>query len=101
VRGLLAILVFAVVVTVPRWVPAQQDYEPDDQRTLREQITRDQIEALHDLQNAETEEEAEEAKQRFNEASQLEVDRRRGFVDEVIERGGAVPPSERPPPPHP
>jgi hypothetical protein len=101
VRHLLAILVLGVVVTMPRWAPAEEPDDAPDERTSGRDITRDQIEALHDLENAETDEQAAEAEQRFNDASQREVDRRRDDVEDFIERGGALPPSDRPGPPHP
>ena len=74
--------------------------EPDEPVSSRE-ITRRQIEALHDLERAETDEEADEAMQRFDDASALEVRRRRDAVDDLIEQGGSLPPSPRPPAPHP
>ena len=101
-RRFLAILALGLLVAMPRWVAADDvDEEEVDERTMRQQITRDQIEALHDLENADTDEEAEEAEERFNDASDREVQRRRAIVDDVIESGGSLPPSPKPGPPHP
>ena len=96
-RVRMAILVLVALGALPGRAPAD---EPDDAPTSKE-IVRRQIEALHDLEHAETDEEAEEAKQRFDDASALEVHRRRAEIDDVIERGEKVPPSPRPPAPHP
>ena len=100
-RGSLAILALAVAMALPRGVPADELEDEPDERTIRQQITREQIEALHDLDNAETDEEAEEAEDRFNDASDREVQRRRAVVDDLIDSGGSLPPSPRPGPPHP
>jgi len=101
VRDLLAVLVLGALVALPRSVSAEDPGDEVDERTFRREITRQQIEALHDLENAATDEEAEEAEQRFNDASQLEVRRRRADVDDLIDKGGSLPPSPRPGPPHP
>ena len=100
-RDLLAVLVLGTLVALPRSVSAEEPGDEVDERTFRQEITRQQIQALHDLENADTDEEAEEAEQRFNDASQLEVQRRRVEVDDLIDKGGALPPSPRPGPPHP
>jgi hypothetical protein len=90
-----------LLVLPARWAPAEEPDDEMDDRTYRQEITRQQLEALHDLENAETDEEADEAKQRFDDASGLEVQRRRSDIDDLIERGGSLPPSPRPGPPHP
>jgi hypothetical protein len=75
--------------------------EEMDERTYRQEITRQQIEALRDLENADTDEEAEAAEQRFNDASKLEEQRRRSDIEDLIDKGGSLPPSPKPGPPHP
>lgn len=54
---------------------------PTPEETLREQL-----QALHDLEHAETEEEAREAEERFDAASQQELERRREAIEKLIER---------------
>jgi hypothetical protein len=101
-RGFLAILALGVAVAMPRGVLADDyDGEEVDDRELQRQINRDQFRALRDYHDAETDEEAEEAEQRFNDASEREVQRRRQKIDDLIESGGSLPPSPRPGPPHP
>jgi hypothetical protein len=91
-RVLMAALMLAALVAVPGRTPAG---EPDDEPTS-EEIVRRQIEALHDLDQAETDEEAEEAQRRFDAAAALEVKRRREAVDDLIEGGAPLPSSKRP-----
>ena len=100
-RSLLPMLALGVLMALPRLVPAEEPDEEMDERTFRQEITREQIQALHDLENAETDEEADAAEQRFDDASMREVQRRRSTVDDIIDRGGSLPPSPRPGPPHP
>ena len=91
-RGLMAVVVLGAIVAMPRWVQAE---EPEDELTS-EEIVREQVEALHDLEQAETDEEADEAQQRFDDASALELRQRRAVVDDLIERGGKPAPSAAP-----
>jgi len=91
-RVLMVILVLGALVAGPGRVPAD---EPDDEPTA-EEIVRDQVEALHDLEQAETDEEADAAEERFDDAASLELRRRRAVVDDLIERGGTPAPSTRP-----
>ena len=100
-RSLLAMLALAVLMALPRWAPAEEPDDEMDDRTYRKEITRQQIEALRDLENADTDEEAEAAEQRFNDASKLEEQRRRSDIEDLIDKGGSLPPSPRPGPPHP
>jgi len=100
-RSLLAILALGALMALPRWAPAEEPDDEMDERTYRQEITRQQIDALHDLEAAETDEEAEEAEQRFNDASKLEEQRRRSDIEDLIDKGGSLPPSPRPGPPHP
>jgi len=90
-------LLLGVLLMLPVRATAEEPDEPVGSR----EITRRQLEALRDLEQAETDEEAEEAMQRFDDASALEVRRRREAVDDLIEGGAALPPSPRPPAPHP
>jgi hypothetical protein len=92
VRVPTSILLLGLALLLPGRARAE---EPDEPITSRD-ISRRQIEALHDLEQAETDEEAEAAMERFDEASMLEVRRRRADVDDLIERGGELPPSPRP-----
>ena len=101
-RGFLAILALGIVIAMPRGVPADDyDEEEVDDREMQRQINREQLKALRDYHDAETDDEAEEAEQRFNDASEREVERRRQKVDDLIESGGSLPPSPKPGPPHP
>lgn len=81
-RGLVAILVLGGLVTAPSRVPA---VEPKDDSALKP-VTQQQLEALHDLENAQTDEEAEAARQRFDDASRQELERRRDSIEYLIER---------------
>ena len=101
-RRFLAILALGAVVAMPRGVPADDlDEEEVDEREIQRDINREQFRALREYHDAETDEEAEEAEQRFNDASEREVQRRRRNIEDLIESGGSLPPSPRPGPPHP
>jgi hypothetical protein len=91
-HGMMAVVVLGALLAAPGWAPAD---EPDEEPTAGD-IAREQIEALHDLEQAETDEEAEAAQQRFDDASMLEVKRRRAVVDDLIESGAKPGPSTRP-----
>ena len=57
------------------------DYEPTREETLREQL-----EALYDVEHAETDEEALAAERRFDDAAEREIQRRRRSIAALIER---------------
>jgi hypothetical protein len=90
-RGLLVVLLLGAVMALPRRAPAGDD--------LKEELTQEQIDALHDLENAETDEEAEAAKERFNDASARQLELRKSKINDVIERGQKPLPSEPQPGP--
>jgi hypothetical protein len=82
-RGLLlAVLILGGVVAGP-W-PARAA-EPDDEPTSDE-IVRDQLQALDDLQRAETDEDADAAAKRFDDAAGHELEKRRTTLDTLIEK---------------
>jgi hypothetical protein len=79
---LTAFLALGALVAMPGWAPAA---EPDDEPTAHE-IVRDQIEALHDLEEAETDEEADAAQKRFDDAAGREVQERQKKIDRLLEK---------------
>ena len=82
-RGLLlAVLILGGVVAGPWPAPAA---EPDDEPTSDE-IVRDQLQALDDLQRAETDEDADAAAERFDDANRRDLERRRQAIDRLIEK---------------
>ena len=81
-RGVMVVVALGAVLALPVWAAAD---EPEDEPTA-EEIVREQVEALHDLEQAETDEDADEAQQRFDDASANELRKRRKAIDDLIER---------------
>ena len=81
-RGFVGIVVLSLLMTAASRVPA---FEPEDDSAGKTEAQQ-QLEALRDLEHAETDEEAEAARQRFDDASRRELDRRRDSIEQLIER---------------
>jgi hypothetical protein len=77
-----AILVLGLVLAGVRPGPAA---EPADE-SPKDDLVRDQLEALDELEHAETDEDAAAAEERFDDASRRELEQRRKAIDELIEK---------------
>jgi succinate dehydrogenase/fumarate reductase flavoprotein subunit len=78
----MAILVLGAVLAGAGLVRAA---EPDD-GSPKDDVVREQLEALDDLEHAETDEDADAAAERFDDANRRDLERRRQAIDRLIEK---------------
>ena len=81
-RYLIALVALGALLAMPCRAPAgDADEEPSEDELLQEHL-----DALRDYDRAETDEQAEKAQERFEEASKRELQLQRDRLDHAIER---------------